>query len=83
MADHRPEIVLLFARSGNGVIGADSDIPWYIPADLRRFKAMTMGTPMLMGRRTSSRKQHGVLADRSPISCCCADRNWWRPAPKK
>ncbi|MBN8817763.1 MAG: dihydrofolate reductase [Sphingomonas sp.] len=48
----RPEIVLLLARADNGVIGADGDIPWHIPGDLKRFKAMTMGTPMVMGRKT-------------------------------
>ena len=48
----RPEIVLLLARADNGVIGSDGDIPWKIPGDLKRFKAMTMGTPMLMGRKT-------------------------------
>lgn len=48
----RPEIVLLLARADNGVIGRDGDIPWKISGDLKRFKAMTMGTPMLMGRKT-------------------------------
>ena len=37
MAAEKPEIVLLFARADNGVIGANGDIPWNIPADLRRF----------------------------------------------
>jgi dihydrofolate reductase len=77
MADHRPEIVLLFARADNGVIGADNDIPWYIPADLRRFKAMTMGAPMLMGRRTFE-SLPGVLADRRHI-VLTRDRNWSAP----
>lgn len=52
MTDTRPEIVLLLARADNGVIGSEGDIPWTIPGEQRRFKAMTMGTPMLMGRRT-------------------------------
>ncbi len=77
MADKRPEIVLLFARADNGVIGADNDIPWYIPADLRRFKAMTMGTPMLMGRKTFQ-SLPGVLADRRHI-VLTRDRNWSAP----
>lgn len=47
-----PEIVLILARAANGVIGRDGALPWHIPADLRRFKALTMGTPMIMGRRT-------------------------------
>jgi dihydrofolate reductase len=77
MSDDRPEIVLLFARAANGVIGANGDIPWYIPADLRRFKAMTMGTPMLMGRKTFE-SLPGVLADRRHI-VLTRDRNWSAP----
>ena len=48
----RPEIVFVLARGTNGVIGRDGDLPWRIPADLRRFKALTQGAPMLMGRKT-------------------------------
>jgi len=48
----RPEIVLLLAAADNGVIGADGAIPWHIPGEQKRFKAMTMGTPMVMGRKT-------------------------------
>ncbi|MGZ8347389.1 MAG: dihydrofolate reductase [Allosphingosinicella sp.] len=48
----RPEIVFYLARAANGVIGKDGRLPWRIPADLRRYKAMTMGKPMVMGRRT-------------------------------
>jgi dihydrofolate reductase len=40
------------ARADNGVIGAGGDIPWHIPGEQRRFKAMTMGRPMIMGRKT-------------------------------
>ncbi len=40
------------ARADNGVIGAGGKIPWRLPADLKRFKAMTMGAPMIMGRKT-------------------------------
>ncbi|MBT2187963.1 dihydrofolate reductase [Sphingobium nicotianae] len=52
MVAGRPEIVLLIARADNGVIGSDGGIPWRIPGEQRRFKAMTMGTPMVMGRKT-------------------------------
>ena len=48
----RPAVALIVARADNGVIGRDGTLPWHIPADLRRFKALTMGTPMIMGRRT-------------------------------
>lgn len=47
-----PGITLLVARADNGVIGRDGGLPWRIPADLKRFKALTMGTSMIMGRRT-------------------------------
>ena len=47
-----PEIVFVLARGRNGVIGRDGDLPWRIPADLKRFKALTLGAPMLMGRKT-------------------------------
>ena len=47
-----PEITLVVARADNGVIGKDGKLPWHLPADLRHFKEVTMGTPMVMGRRT-------------------------------
>ena len=46
------EIVLVVARADNGVIGKDGKLPWHIPADLKHFKAVTSGTPMIMGRKT-------------------------------
>jgi len=49
---NRPEITLVLARAANGVIGADGKMPWHLPADLRRFKQLTMGRPMIMGRKT-------------------------------
>jgi len=49
---NHPEITLVLARAGNGVIGADGKMPWHLPADLRRFKQLTMGRPMIMGRKT-------------------------------
>ncbi|MGN6268679.1 MAG: dihydrofolate reductase [Sphingomonas sp.] len=45
-------ISLILARADNGVIGRDGGLPWRLPADLRRFKALTMGKPMIMGRKT-------------------------------
>jgi dihydrofolate reductase len=49
---NHPEISLILARADNGVIGNDGGIPWHVPADLRRFKQITMGMPMIMGRKT-------------------------------
>jgi dihydrofolate reductase len=48
----RPSITILVARAQNGVIGRDGSLPWHIPADLKRFKALTMGSVMIMGRKT-------------------------------
>ena len=47
-----PEIVLILARADNGVIGREGRLPWHLPADLRHFKTLTQGRPMIMGRRT-------------------------------
>ena len=46
------EIAFFAARADNGVIGVEGGLPWRLPADLRRFKAMTTGLPMVMGRKT-------------------------------
>ena len=48
----RPKIIFYVARADNGVIGRDGGLPWRLPEDLKRFKAMTMGKPMVMGRKT-------------------------------
>ncbi len=47
-----PEIVLIYARAANGAIGHHGALPWRLPADLKRFKALTTGKPMVMGRKT-------------------------------
>ena len=44
------EMVVAVAR--NGVIGRDGDMPWRLSTDLKRFKAITMGKPVIMGRKT-------------------------------
>ena len=51
-ANASPEIVLLVAVADNGVIGAHGDIPWRLKSDQARLKAMTMGKPIVMGRKT-------------------------------
>lgn len=45
-------VTLVYARAENGVIGRGGGLPWHIPEDLKHFKAITMGTPMIMGRKT-------------------------------
>ena len=49
---NRPPITLVVARASNGVIGKDGGLPWHISADLKRFKALTMGSVLVMGRKT-------------------------------
>jgi dihydrofolate reductase len=45
-------LTIIAALADNGVIGRAGSLPWHLPDDLRRFKSLTMGRPMLMGRRT-------------------------------
>jgi dihydrofolate reductase len=45
-------IALVVAASENGVIGVGGTLPWHIPEDLKRFKALTLGKPCIMGRKT-------------------------------
>ena len=47
-----PEIVIVAALARNGVIGRDNGLPWRLKADLQHFRTLTMGHPILMGRRT-------------------------------
>lgn len=47
-----PEIVLVVAAADNDAIGQAGAIPWHLPADLRHFRAITLGHPIIMGRRT-------------------------------
>ena len=45
-------ISLVYAISQNGVIGKNGGLPWHVPSDLKHFKAVTMGKPVVMGRKT-------------------------------
>jgi len=47
-----PVVTLVAAIAENGVIGHGNRLPWHLPADLKRFKALTMDKPILMGRKT-------------------------------
>lgn len=62
----RPEIVLVVAVADNRVIGADGGMPWHLSADFRRLKALTMGKPLVMGRRTFD-SLPGILPGRRHI----------------
>ncbi|SFR81009.1 dihydrofolate reductase [Sphingomonas jatrophae] len=69
-----PEIVFVVARGDNGVIGQDGALPWHIPEDLKHFKQLTMGKPMLMGRRTFD-SLPGVLPGRRHL-VLTRDNTW-------
>jgi dihydrofolate reductase len=66
-------VVLVAAVARNGVIGVDGGMPWHIPADLKRFKRLTMGHPMVMGRKTF--ESMGRLPGRRSI-VITRDRSW-------
>jgi dihydrofolate reductase len=70
----RPHITIVVARAQNGVIGRDGKLPWHLPADLKRFKALTMGSAMLMGRKTFD-SLPGLLPGRRHI-VLTRDRDW-------
>jgi dihydrofolate reductase len=46
------DIALIYARAANGVIGKDGTMPWHLPEDLAHFKQLTLGAPVIMGRKT-------------------------------
>lgn len=71
---NHPEIVLVLARAANGTIGKDGGMPWHIPADLRHFKQVTKGRPMIMGRKTFD-SLPGLLDGRRHI-VLTRDTNW-------
>lgn len=74
---NKTEITLVLARADNGVIGRDNALPWHLPADLKHFKALTQGKPMIMGRRTFE-SLPGLLPGRRHI-VLTRDRNWTAP----
>lgn len=49
---HRPDIIIIVAAAENDVIGRDGRMPWHLPEDLKRFRRMTVGHPVVMGRKT-------------------------------
>jgi 5-(carboxyamino)imidazole ribonucleotide synthase len=73
-AVNTPELFLVVAVTQNGVIGAGGTMPWHIPADFRRVKTLTMGKPLVMGRKTFE-SLPGILPGRRHI-VITRDREW-------
>lgn len=48
----KPRVSIIAAIAANGVIGSGNALPWRLPEDLKRFKALTLGHPVIMGRKT-------------------------------
>jgi dihydrofolate reductase len=67
-----PALVAVVAMAENGVIGRDGTLPWRLSADLRRFRSLTVGRPVLMGRRTWESlgrplpDRHNIVLTRDP-----------------
>lgn len=72
-------ISIIVAASRNGVIGKGGRLPWRLPADLKRFKQLTLGHPVIMGRKTLESigkplpgRTNIVITRRKNYSCCGA-----------
>jgi dihydrofolate reductase len=63
----KKRISLIAAMAANRSIGIDGRLPWHLPADLKHFKALTMGHTMVMGRKTYESISAGPLPGRSTI----------------
>jgi dihydrofolate reductase len=65
-------ITLIVAVADNGVIGRENGLPWHLPEDLKRFKRLTLGKPVVMGRRTFESigrplpGRHNIVVTRDP-----------------
>jgi dihydrofolate reductase len=70
------DVVFYLARADNGVIGEEGALPWHLPADFKRFKAMTMGKPIVMGRVTQDSFPKALPGRRNIV--LTRDRTWRR-----
>jgi dihydrofolate reductase len=81
MPDVRPKVTLVVAMSLDGVIGREGRLPWRLPADLRQFKADTLGKPVLMGRKTFESigralpGRHNIVLTRHPETLPLKDQS--------
>ena len=70
----KPRIAFVVAVARNGVIGADGGLPWRLSSDLKRFKTLTMGKPVIMGRKTWESLPRKPLPGRTNIVVTTAAR---------
>ena len=90
----RPTIAFVVARADNGVIGRDNALPWHLPADLKHFKRLTVGKPVVMGRKTYESigkplpGRHNIVLTRDPewradgvLVAASLASNWSSPVP--
>lgn len=61
------ELTLIAALDRHGAIGRDNELPWRLPDDLKRFKALTLGRPLLMGRKTAQSLGRALLGRRNLV----------------
>ena len=67
-----PRVYLVAAVAANGIIGRDGKLPWHIPEELKHFKRLTLGHPVIMGRRTWEslkgplRERENIVVTRTP-----------------
>ena len=67
MTAARPVLTLIVAAAENGVIGKDGKLPWHLSEDLKRFKRLTVGKPIIMGRKTWDSLPKKPLPERTNI----------------
>lgn len=70
-----PRIYLVAAVARNGVIGAKGKLPWHLPEDLRHFKKLTLGHPLIMGRRTWDSLPHALPGRENIVVTRSANRD--------
>ncbi len=67
----KPTVSIIVAMAKNRVIGKDNDMPWHLPADLKHFRKVTTGKPIIMGRKTYESigrplpKRHNIIISRN------------------
>ena len=71
--DTPPAFALIAAIARNGVIGADNALPWRLPADLRRFRSLTTGHTIVMGRKTWESLRHPLPERQNVVVTRTAD----------